>query len=385
MKLSVLRGFVGVCLLMSMYVFQACISGDSVTFTLETSPASLIRELANDPDDTLVNNALASTVEAKKKSPDESFLTLFYQEIVKLDPNVSLYQKFGNGWLRDNLRSGCSNDEVIRQIERELFEACERTGQIIERRIGDYEYCEWSVEKQGKGDYIIVKVRGFKDIDNLRERIQCPGRLEFWQVYESKDIKPIIDKMDEFSKADSSAGLYGLLSPMASQEPVVGVAKLSDTAAVNKILKEAAKNGFYDSKHEVKFLWANKPAREGIISLYAIEVTTRDGAPLLDGSCISNAMQDMGSQGAEVNMTMNSSGAREWKRITGENVGRCLAIVLDNQVYSAPRVMGEIAGGRSQITGNFTVEEAKLLAFIIKSGTLPLPVRIVNEVYNKEQ
>ena len=267
----------------------------------------------------------------------------------------------------------------------EAVDAYERTCQIIEHRIDRFGPADFSVKRQENGDCIIVEVRGFDDTVGLSEMMQCPGRMEFWQVYESKDVKCVLDEVDRFSKADSSVSLYGYLSPMASQDPVVGVAKLSDTAAINKILKEAAKNGLYDAKREVKFLWANKPDPNDLISLYAIEVTAEDGTPLLDGDCITDALQNMGFQGAEVNMTMNSSGAREWKRITGENVGRCLAIVIDNQVYAAPKVMGEIAGGRTQITGDFTVEEAKVLAFIIKTGTLPLPVRIVNEVCNKEQ
>ena len=132
----------------------------------------------------------------------------------------------------------------------------------------------------------------------------------------------------------------------------------------------------------VKFLWGAKPVQDGsdIYQLYAIRINTRDGSALLDGSVITDARQDFTNAGGnEISMTMNSEGAREWKRITGENVGNCIAIVLDNLVYSAPVVNGEIAGGRSSITGAFTLEEAKDLANILKSGKLPAPAVIVQE------
>ena len=132
----------------------------------------------------------------------------------------------------------------------------------------------------------------------------------------------------------------------------------------------------------VKFLWSAKPVQDGsdIYQLFAIRINTRDGAALLDGSVITDARQDFSNAGGnEISMTMNSEGARDWKRITGENVGKCVAIVLDDLVYSAPVVNGEIAGGRSSITGNFSLDEAKDLANILKSGKLPAPANIVSE------
>ena len=165
--------------------------------------------------------------------------------------------------------------------------------------------------------------------------------------------------------------------------PIVGIAHDKDRAAIDKMLSQAAERKVYDPR-SVKFLWSNKADEHftggDIFTLYAIKITTRDGVALLDGSCISDARQDFSSNGkSNVSMTMNSAGARDWKRITGENIGKCIAIVLDDLVYSAPVVNTEIAGGRSEITGDFTLDEAKDLANILKSGKLPAPANIVSE------
>ena len=151
--------------------------------------------------------------------------------------------------------------------------------------------------------------------------------------------------------------------------------------AINQMIAMAFEKRIIDSR-TVKFLWDAKPWKEGtdVYALYAIRITSRGGTALLDGSVITDAHQDFTNAGGnEISMTMNSEGARDWKRITGENVHKCIAIVLDDLVYSAPTVNGEIAGGRSSITGNFTLEEAKDLANILKSGKLPAPAVIVQE------
>ena len=163
--------------------------------------------------------------------------------------------------------------------------------------------------------------------------------------------------------------------------PVVGYAHAKSREAISRMINVAFEKRVIDSR-TVKFLWSAKPVQDGsdIYQLFAIRINTRDGAALLDGSVITDARQDFSNAGGnEISMTMNSEGARDWKRITGENVGKCVAIVLDDLVYSAPVVNGEIAGGRSSITGSFTLEEAKDLANILKSGKLPAPAVIVQE------
>ena len=354
---------------------------------LEVSTSDVVRALANDPNDPQINQAIEAALVAQKKSTNTDFVTLFYEEIQKLDTNhnLSLYQKFNSGDLKDKIKSDkkvATNDEVIEAIRKETSEAYERTYQIISRRIDRFGVAQPTIQKLPASERILVELPGVKDQDRVRKLLRGTAQLEFWLTYESKSIKHVLDEINEFSdfgQEENGSKLYDKLGVFASSNAVVGMAKLADTAAINVILRQAAKEGIYDSKNEVKFMWGHKPESADTIYLYAIEVTTKDGSPLLDGGCITDATQDMGNQGAEVNMTMNSAGAREWKRITGENVGRCVAIVLDDQVYSAPNVNTEIAGGRSQITGNFTVEEAQDLANVLKSGKLPAPARIVSD------
>ena len=356
---------------------------------LEVSTSDVVRALANNPNDALVNEAIDSALVAQKRSTNTNFVDLFYEEIVKLDKNVSLYQKFGSGDLRDKVKNAATNDEVIDAIKKETSEAYERTYQIISRRIDRFGVAQPTIQKLTASERILVELPGVKDQERVRKLLRGTAQLEFWLTYEGQDAKSFLDDVNEFSGvevADStdqeqvkSVKLYDKLNPIASKSAVVGQARLADTAAINRIFRQAAEKKVYDPKKEVKFMWAAKPDTADIISLYAIEVTTKDGSPLLDGGCITDASHDVGNQGNEVNMKMNSTGAREWKRITGENIGRCVAIVLDDQVYSAPNVNSEIAGGRSQITGHFTIEEAQDLANVLKSGKLPAPARIVSD------
>ena len=182
--------------------------------------------------------------------------------------------------------------------------------------------------------------------------------------------------------------LFAVLSPAASQDglyqgPVVGYASLKDTAKVNDYLKMDRIQSIFP--RDLKFYWTVKsidpkdPAQ--VHQLVAIKVTSRDGEPPLDGGAISDATKDFDQFGAspQVTMLMTPDGANAWKRLTGENVGRSIAIVLDDYVYSFPTVQGEIGGGRSSITGNFTINEAEDLATVLKAGKLPAPARIVEE------
>lgn len=182
--------------------------------------------------------------------------------------------------------------------------------------------------------------------------------------------------------------LFAVMSPAASQDglyrgPVVGYASVKDTAKVNEYLAMDRIRSIFP--RDLKFYWTVKsidpkdPAQ--VHQLIAIKVTSRDGEPPLDGGAISDANKDFGQFGAspEVTMLMTPDGANAWKRLTGENVGRSIAIVLDDYVYSFPTVQGEIGGGRSSITGDFTIAEAEDLATVLKAGKLPAPARIVEE------
>ena len=186
--------------------------------------------------------------------------------------------------------------------------------------------------------------------------------------------------MDEFP-------LFAKLSPALSETgqimngPVIGYAKSYDTAAVNSMLNTPQVRMLLP--RDVKLMWGVKPIdpAETTYELYAIKANTRDGKAPLDGSAVADAKGDFAEQGsaAEVSMTMTPTGAKTWARMTADNIGEFIAIVLDGYVYSAPRVNSEIPNGRSSISGQFTIQEAKDLANVLKSGSLPAPARITQE------
>lgn len=195
------------------------------------------------------------------------------------------------------------------------------------------------------------------------------------------------ESFDEYAKKNP---LFAYLKPAFNQKdgkyyygdgPVVGYCAIIDTIKVNRMLAREEIVSILNPK-KMKFLWEVKPfdEKKTMLKLVAIKITDRDGKPPLDGGAITDARQDFGQSGSnEVSMTMNSDGASTWKKLTAANIKKCIAIVLDNYVYSAPVVQGEIPNGHSQITGNFTLEEAKDLANVLKAGKLPAPAKIVEE------
>ena len=398
---------------------------------LEVSTVDVVRALAGNTEDQLFNQAVTNALAKQKVTTNRDFVTLFYDEITALDPNVSLSSYFIGGDLRDKIKMGDRNEDVINVVRAEASEAYERTYQIISKRIDKFGVAQPTIQKLSASERILVELPGVKEPERVRKLLKGTAQLEFWQTYDNTEALRFLDAANTYlasiaggetaAKADTAAAesdstslldqltadntaaasasanadaakanpLFALLQPYIDANgqpvpgPVVGLAREKDRAAISAMLDQAAAKKVYDPR-TVKFLWSPKADERfqggGIYTLYAIKVTTRDGSPLLDGSSISDARQDFSNNGkSEISMTMNSTGAREWKRITGENVGKCVAIVLDDLVYSAPVVNGEIAGGRSSITGDFSLEEAKDLANILKSGKLPAPANIVSE------
>ena len=395
---------------------------------LEVSTVDVVRALADHTEDTLFNHAIDLALANQKKTTNRDFVSLFYDAITSLDPNVSLAGYF-NGQLRDKIKLGDNNETVIKVVKEEAASAFDRTYQILSQRIDKFGVAQPTIQKLAASERILVELPGVKEPERVRKLLQGTAQLEFWLAYDNTEAFHFLDasnkylasvgttvdvadstEAEEVSEVDTLAQLSGaagaasskandektaqsnplfsLLMPYITQDgqllqgPIVGLAQGKDRDAISQMLATAAEKKVYDPR-TVKFLWSAKADDHfgpDTYVLYAIKVTTRDGSALLDGSCISDARQDFSTVGGnEISMTMNSEGANEWKKITGQNVGNCIAIVLDDLVYSAPRVNGEIAGGRSSITGDFTLEEAKDLANILKSGKLPAPAVIVQE------
>ena len=400
---------------------------------LEVSTVDVVRALADHTEDPLFNQAIDNALAVQKKSTNRDFVSLFYDAITSLDPNVSLASYF-SGQLRDKIKLGDKNEDVIKVVKEEAAGAYDRTYQILSQRIDKFGVAQPTIQKLSASERILVELPGVKEPERVRKLLQGTAQLEFWQTYDNTEAIRFLDaantylasinanvesdtvaEVTEEVEKDSATAMLEQLSadnaaaanqaadreafaksnPLMAklqlyvdqnmqplQGPIVGLAASKDRADISAMLQVAAEKKVYDPR-TVKFLWSAKADEHfgpDVYVLYAIKITSRDGSALLDGGCISDARQDFSTVGGnEISMTMNSEGAREWKRITGENIGNCIAIVLDDQVYSAPRVNGEIAGGRSSITGDFTLEEAKDLANILKSGKLPAPAVIVQE------
>ncbi len=397
---------------------------------LEVSTVDVVRALSGHTDDTTFNKAIDMAIENQRKTTNRDFVSLFYEAITSLDPDVQLASYF-NTQLRDRIKLTDDNDAVIKIVKEETEGAYDRTYEILRQRIDKFGVAQPTIQQLRASERILVELPGVKEPQRVRKLLQGTAQLEFWSTYDNREeAYAMLEKADaylaglgetaevateaaeegtsaekdsndllnslaagETNEAENAVNdasahpLFSLMSPNIDNTgslmagPVVGYAPAKNRAAIDQLLEKAIAKRAIDGRI-VKFLWAAKPVKDGtdLYQLYAIKVTTRDGSPLLDGSVISDARQDFSNYGGnEISMTMNNEGAHDWKRITGENVGKCVAIVLDNLVYSAPVVNGEIAGGRSSITGDFTLEEAKDLANILKSGKLPAPAVIVQE------
>ena len=397
---------------------------------LEVSTVDVVRALANNTDDTVFNQAIDKAIANQKTTTNRDFVSLFYDAIREINPDVQLAPYF-NTQLRDRIKLKDDNDAVIKVVKEEAASAYDRTYEILRQRIDKFGVAQPTIQQLRASERILVELPGVKDPKRVEKLLQGTAQLEFWLTYENSEALQMLEKADQYI-ASIGGGVVAedeepvaeevtesvnegdsLLNALATNEekvddmtkdsehplfsenmlmpnvgpngtivkgPVVGFAAAKNRDAISEMLAMA-----YEKKvlpASVKFLWGAKPVSESsdLYELYAIRITTRDGSALLDGGVITDARQDFSNNGGnEISMTMNNEGAREWKRITGDNIGRCVAIVLDDLVYSAPTVQNEISGGRSSITGQFTLEEAKDLANILKSGKLPAPAIIVQE------
>jgi SecD/SecF fusion protein len=242
-------------------------------------------------------------------------------------------------------------------------------------------------------------------IASIKEIITGYARLEFWETYENSEIMGYLSKANNLLREMKTVAdvknvntqdrfiaqnpLLGILKPRitAKGEPLpscmIGLASEKDTAIVNRYMKMPEIKVLLP--HELKLVWSQKPYKydtsKTLYGLHAIKVTTQDRKAPLDGSAIISAktITESTNSGVKIDLIMDSEGARTWARITRENVNRCIAIVLNGYVRSYPRVMTEISGGNTEITGDFTLEEANDLVNILKSGQLPFELKIVEE------
>ena len=407
---------------------------------LELNVADVIRSLSNNNQDENFNKAL-DLAYAHQATSQKDFIDLFAEEYKKLDSGARLSAIFSTFELKDKITPQSSDAQVVAVLKQELQSAIDNSFNVLRTRIDRFGVVSPNIQRLETAGRILVELPGVKEPERVRKLLQGSANLEFWETYKlpeiyqqlvaadnvlatilskeasadsvaTDNVKKIADAADaNVSEADSLLAELGQdkkdteanqsMEEFAKQHPLfallqisqyngqlspgstVGIAQAKDMEKISEYLNMKQVKEVLPRNLALK--WGVKAIddKEQFFELYALKVTNRDGSPALGGDVVTDAnadfMQQAGRSEQMVNMVMNAEGSKAWARLTKENIGRQIAIVLDEMVYSAPNVNDEITGGRSQITGHFTPEEAKDLANVLKSGKMAASVHIVQE------
>ena len=405
---------------------------------LEVSVPDVISVLADHKTDPAFVKSMNEAKQEEETSQDD-FISLFVKRYHKNAPGHRLAEIFATQQMKGKVSTQSTDAEVERALRAEVQSAVDNSFNVVRNRIDKFGVVQPNIQKlEGQTGRIMVEMPGIKEPERVRKLLQGSANLEFWETYNSQEIVPSLAQLNQrfaaldstsataapadTAKADTTAAkagadkgslaaalaakgtakkagskdadaqaeqirrqnpLFSVFQPMQGNAlSVVGYAVARDTADVNKIIYSDIARQVLPS--DLKLVWSAKPVdfdKTGTIyELHAIKVTEPSGRAPLEGNVITTARDGFTQMGQPcVTMQMNSDGARRWAQLTKANINRAIAIVLDNSVYSAPRVNSEISGGNSEITGNFTIEETKDLANTLNSGKMPAPTRIVQE------
>ena len=407
---------------------------------LEISVPDVVETLADHKTDAAFVKSMEQAKKEEETSQSD-FISLFIKYYRQNAPGHRLAEIFATQQLKGQVSTQSSDKEVEQALRSQVQSAIDNSYNVVRNRIDKFGVVQPNIQKlEGQEGRIMVEMPGVREPERVRKLLQGSANLEFWETYNSEEITPFLRQLDQTmanggevkkdtaaeekkddaaekaevaakatpaklkvnadknnaAKAAASSESAQLaqakktnpllavlqLAPQGSLS-VVGYANVRDTAAVNKIIYSAVAKQLLPS--DLKLLWGAKPADglsvKNVYELYALKITQSNGHAPLEGDVITDAKDefDQMSNRPSVSMSMNSDGARRWAELTKANINKAIAIVLDGAVYSAPRVNGEISGGNSQITGNFTIEDTKDLANTLKSGRMPAPARIVQE------
>jgi SecD/SecF fusion protein len=399
---------------------------------LEISVEDIVRALSNYSADKTFNDALA-LAKQKKLLGNEDFIPLFVRSFEEIDPNARLAAVFGTVELKDRINFNSTNENVQKVLEEEANSAIDNAFNVLRNRIDRFGVVQPNISQLQPRGRILVELPGVKDPQRVRDLLQGTANLEFWETYENSEVIGYLVQANEYLKtiqpaettvvtdtvavADTTADkslldivssdttavteasnleeftrqnpLFGLLRPNVSQDgqPVpgclIGFTAGKDTSRVNAFLKMNQVKALFP--RELKFYWSQNPYKydetNTLYELHSVKITTRDERAPLNGDVVTSARPSTGVTGSDikVDFSMNGEGAKTWQRMTRDNIGRCIAVVLDDYVRSYPRVQNEISGGNTEITGDFTLEEAEDLANILKSGKMPAPAHIISD------
>lgn len=404
---------------------------------LEVSVPDVLENLADHKVDAAFVKSMKEA-RAEHEVSQSDFITLFVNAFKKNAPGRHLSEIFATQQLQGKVSPNSSDKEVEKVLRSEVQAAIDNSFLVVRTRIDKFGVVQPNIQKlEGQQGRIMVEMPGINEPERVRKLLQGSANLEFWETYNSDEIIPYLSQLNQReanhrsgvkeevadsaatdtaavaaaekaeakaeakaafktkkdAKADDAATmaeakkqnpLFSVLQPSGNGAlSLVGYASARDTAEVNKIIYSALAKQILPA--DCRLLWSAKPAdgiqAKNIYELHAIKVTTTNGRAPIEGDVVTDAKDQFNNLtgSPEVSMTMNSDGARRWAALTKANVGKAIAIVLDGTVYSAPRVNGEISGGQSSISGNFTIEDTKDLANTLKSGRMPAPAHIVQE------
>ncbi len=391
---------------------------------LQVQLEDLVTALAGENKTPEFTKAIELAKERSVNSPDD-FITLFAQAWKEVSNGQRLAQVFGTYDLASRINPQSTDDQVLDVIRENAKSAVANSFNVLRNRIDRFGVTQPSIQQIGNTGRILVELPGVKEPERVRKLLQGTASLEFWTTYDNSEVSQYLAEADaalaitaedsvaveetpaaqdtssvlnsEIANSASDAKalaeyrkahpLFAVLQPSGFRSGAcVGFANGSDTAAVNKLLRSPEAKSVFPS--ELRLLWSVKPSEYikggNIYELVAIKAATRDGKAPLDGGAVTDARVSYSGQGVNkgnptVSMTMNAEGASVWARLTKDNIGKQIAIVLDDLVYSYPNVNSEITGGSSEISGHFDVEEATDLANVLNSGKLPAPAKIIQE------
>ena len=421
---------------LGLYSYQKCLETQiglgldlkgGMNVVLEISVPDVVDFLADHKQDAAYQKALETAKQEEMHSPKD-FISLFVDAFHKDAPGHKLAEIFATQQLKGKVSTQSTDEEVEKALREEVASAIDNSYNVVTNRIDQYGVVQPNIQKlEGQEGRLMVEMPGIREPERMRKLLQGSANLEFWETYNNQEITPYLNQLDQrlangetkvdtaatdstkkvqakaaatpkfaLNKNNAAKGEDAQMAALKKMHPLlsmlqtipgdalslVGYASVRDTAAINKMIYGSLAKQILPS--DLKLLWSAKPEdglnKKNVYGLYALKITTSDGRAPLEGDVVTDAKDDFNQHGRpQVSMTMNSEGAREWAALTKANVGKAIAIVLDGVVYSAPRVDGEISGGQSSISGNFTIEDTKDLANTLKSGRMPAPAKIVQE------
>ena len=405
---------------------------------LEVSVPDVVDVLADHKTDAAYKKSMEQAKKEEETSQDD-FISLFIKYWKQNSNGRPLAAIFATQQMKGKVSTQSTDSEVESALRAEVQSAVDNSFNVVRNRIDKFGVVQPNIQKlEGQSGRIMVEMPGIKEPERVRKLLQGSANLEFWETYNSQEIYPLLAQLNQkyaalggeapvvadtlaaaadttavdtaaaaapaadlaakLAKKDVKKGdakakaealkqnpLFAVFQPVPQGLAIVGYANARDTADVNKVIYSEIARQVLPA--ECKLRWGAKAEDFGgentkgdVFALYALKVTEPSGRAPLEGDVITSSKDDFDQMGhPSVSMQMNSDGARRWSQITKQNIGRGVAIVLDDAVYSAPRILSQIDGGNSQITGNFTIEDTKDLANTLNSGKMPAPTRIVQE------